>query len=1156
MKSMTTVSADYTILPGETEEGLFQIDGAPATAAFTVVNRGTIHSERAGGTHGVFAVNLGTWAAHFSNEGLVDVFNTDNSTAWGLFIANGSNLFTLSNTGEIRVRSAGRAFGIESDINGPLTNDGLIDVTASGGLATGVDFRSDTSFTNNDTITVTSDHGAVGIEVQELDNNTIVNNGSIVAQTTGAAGADDTVAIKIVTHFNYDADAPDIINNNYIEGDVAIRVVNQSSGPAVTVEWVENNGEIVGDIDLIFGADRIDNFGRITGDIFMGHGADVFDNSQGEFFVGVADLGAGQDHFVGNALAEVVVGGPGRDSIDGGDGADTLSGAGGSDTIHGGAGNDFIYGSGAGQTGTIASSAFISGLSSPATGAYTEQDPGFLYIVEKDTGVIWRVNESTGAKTVFLDIAQSDFLGGGERGVLGLAFHPVDDRFFVYLTDPQGDLQVRAFERSPSNPAVALTTSQLIIEIPKQTGFSNHNGGWIGFSPRDGYLYIATGDGGGGGDPSNNAQNVNSLLGKILRIGVDSDGFPNDPLRNYSIGAFNPFIGEDGADEIWAYGLRNPWRLAFDPRNGDLYIADVGQNAIEEVNYLQYQAGGGVGGANFGWRIMEGTQPYNPGGPGTPQPGDPSLVDPIYEYDHSVGNSITGGEIYVGSQAGFVGQYVFADFGSGHFFSLSVEDGVVDGEDRTGQLTGALPTNVVDFVTGTNGVLYAIGIGGTIWRITPSAGAEDVGDFLFGDAGNDTIDGGAGPDTLDGGTGADALVGGFGNDTFVVDDAGDVVTEASAGGIDQVNSSISYTLGANVEKLRLLGSDTINGDGNALNNVLTGNDGDNVLNGGAGADQLFGGDGNDTIFWDAGDDLANVLGGNGSDVIVFTSGAAPSSFVLGAHGFEAAEGRFTDTGANAWATRTEIYDALWRADVTIVVYDDGSRETTDYDEANSVNWVAFFTREDALLRTAETVLFFDDGVRDVTNFDADDSLFWERFVTRQDTLLRTTETLLIHDDGVRDTTNIDADDSFFWDSFVTRRDTLGRATETLLIHDDDVRDTTNIDADDSFFWDSFVTRRDALGQATETLLIHDDGVRDTTNIDAEDSVFWSSFVTRRDALGRTADTLLIYDDGRRDSTDYDEANAHDWANVVFRYDPSLVLQQTITTYDDGSVVII
>jgi len=452
---------------------------------------------------------------------------------------------------------------------------------------------------------------------------------------------------------------------------------------------------------------------------------------------------AGDDVYTGDGAVDVV---------DGGAGADTLSGFGGADTLNGGDGNDTLYGSSAGATNAIVVSTFITGLNTPVAGASTPGDPGFLYFLEKGSGVIWRVDATTGARTTFLDIPQNEFSAENERGALGLAFHPTDNsRFFVYLTDAEGDIQIREYSRS-ADPAVANTSWTLITEIDRGTA-NNHVGGWLGFSPEDGYLYFAPGDGGGSGDPNNNAQNLDVLHGKIIRIDVDGpDAFPADPLRNYAIPDDNPFVGIDGADEIWAYGLRNPWRMAFDPRNGDLYIGDVGQGAREEIDYLP----AGEGGVNFGWRIMEGNLPFNPGGPGTPQPGDPSLRLPVFDYPRTIGTTVTGGEVYVGPVEGFVGQYVFADFGSNRFFTLSVVDGAaVDVTNRTAQMTGATPTSVVDFVTGTDGRLYAIGIGGTVWLLTPGVGSEDVADTLNGGAGNDRLIGSVGNDILNGGANVD-----------------------------------------------------------------------------------------------------------------------------------------------------------------------------------------------------------------------------------------------------------------------------------------------------------------------------------------------------------------------------------------------------------------
>lgn len=565
-------------------------------------------------------------------------------------------------------------------------------------------------------------------------------------------------------------------------------------------------------------------------------------------------------------------------TLTGGAGADTLIGNGGADTLNGDDGDDILYGHSQGAVSTITVSSFTTGLAQPVAAATAPGDDGFFYVVEKASGIIWRVNDDTGARTQFLDIPNAQFLSNDERGVLGLAFHPEyvsNGRFFVYLTDAEGDIQIREYTRS-ANPAVANTTFSIVIEVPKQTGFANHNGGWIDFSPVDGYLYIATGDGGSGGDPFNYAQNLDVLLGKMLRIDVDGDDFPADANRSYAIPDDNPFVGEAGADEIYMYGLRNPWRNAFDPRNGNLYIADVGQGAREEVNFFATGAGAG---ANLGWRIMEGTQPYNPGPPGTPQPGDPSLILPVFEYDHSLGISITGGEVYTGGVTSFVGQYVFIDFGSERFWTYSPETG---GVLRDTQFTGATMGSVVEFVTGTDGALYAIGIGGTIWRITPGAGAEDVADTLNAGAGNDLLFGHAGNDVLNGGLG--------------VDTAGYSSTSTSATWVRAPNGAWAVTAGAE-------GADTLTGV-----ERLDFTDRDVILDN---AQQTFSGDGTSDILWRNASGLTvawSMLGAAKTGESV--AGAAPTEWSIDDSGDFSGDGRD---------------DILWRNDSGLIaIWADGA----------------------------------------------------------------------------------------------------------------------------------------------------------------------------------------------------------------------------------------
>jgi glucose/arabinose dehydrogenase len=253
----------------------------------------------------------------------------------------------------------------------------------------------------------------------------------------------------------------------------------------------------------------------------------------------------------------------------------------------------------------------------------------------------------------FLDIR--NLVGsGGERGLLSVAFHPryaQNGLFYVNYTNKSGNTVVARYSVSPSDPNRANVSSAVPILGVAQP-FQNHNGGQMQFGP-DGYLYIGMGDGGSGGDPGNRAQNLGDLLGKMLRIDVDS-GSP------YAIPPSNPFIGFAGArPEVWSYGLRNPWRFSFDRVTGDLWIADVGQGTWEEIDF---QPATSIGGENYGWRRMEGSHCFTP--PSNCNTG--TLVLPVIEYDHDQGCSVTGGSIYRGTRSPrFAGNYIYGDFCSG-----------------------------------------------------------------------------------------------------------------------------------------------------------------------------------------------------------------------------------------------------------------------------------------------------------------------------------------------------------------------------------------------------------------------------------------------------------------------------------------------------------
>jgi glucose/arabinose dehydrogenase len=294
------------------------------------------------------------------------------------------------------------------------------------------------------------------------------------------------------------------------------------------------------------------------------------------------------------------------------------------------------------------------GFVKPAAVTGAGDNSGRIFVVEQ-AGTI----EILGGGT-FLDISARVVDTENEEGLLGLAFHPdfaANGYFYVnYTYDVPGSTadttRVSRFQVSVADPNLADAGSELILlEIDQP--YDNHNGGDLHFGP-DGYLYIATGDGGGSGDPGDRARRLDNLLGKILRIDVDG-GNP------YAIPADNPFVGDGAArDEIWAYGLRNPWRFSFDRANGDLFIGDVGQGSREEIDY---QPASSVGGENYGWRCMEGDQEFNPAS----CTGE-TLTLPILVYDHGLGCAVTGGFLYRGNIGGLHGRYVFADYCSGRIW--------------------------------------------------------------------------------------------------------------------------------------------------------------------------------------------------------------------------------------------------------------------------------------------------------------------------------------------------------------------------------------------------------------------------------------------------------------------------------------------------------
>lgn len=284
--------------------------------------------------------------------------------------------------------------------------------------------------------------------------------------------------------------------------------------------------------------------------------------------------------------------------------------------------------------------------------------PGKLFVVEQ-AGRIISFDNQTGAtaKSTFLDIV-SRVKFSGEQGLLGLAFHPdfnTNGYFFVNYIDSNGDTVIARFQANADKSAADPNTEFQVLNV--QQPFSNHNGGQLAFG-KDGFLYIALGDGGSGGDPQGNAQNRVSLLGKLLRIDINTAANG----KNYTIPGANPFAGnsEGFREEIYAYGLRNPWRFSFDSKSNDLWLADVGQGAKEEVDLI-------VRGGNYGWNIREGKSCYQPSS-NCPTQG---LIDPVLDYSRALGESVTGGYVYRGKQVPtLIGSYLYGDFSSGRLWAV------------------------------------------------------------------------------------------------------------------------------------------------------------------------------------------------------------------------------------------------------------------------------------------------------------------------------------------------------------------------------------------------------------------------------------------------------------------------------------------------------
>lgn len=361
----------------------------------------------------------------------------------------------------------------------------------------------------------------------------------------------------------------------------------------------------------------------------------------------------------------------------------------------------------AGTLGNLTRETYATGLSRPVHMVPHPTVDGAFVVVEQ--GGTIRIVQNGAVTGLFLTVPVGS--SSGERGLFSIAFDPdfeTSGRFFVNHTNAAGTTVIARYKVDAGNPLLGDAATRAEVLTIAQP-FSNHNGGCISFGP-DGYLYIGMGDGGSAGDPGNRSQTPTTLLGKMLRIDVD---VPDDAVPRYAIPSDNPFVLANdppittGLPEIWAFGVRNPWKFTFDDygytaTNGML-MADVGQNAWEEINYEP----AGQGGTNWGWRLREGANPFNSSLPAAYLP----LTDPIFQYSHSLGSSISGGYVYRGAQmCSFIGRYFYADYVSGRVWSFELTDmgTATDNVDHSAALYPAGRTFISGFGRDTNGELYIL----------------------------------------------------------------------------------------------------------------------------------------------------------------------------------------------------------------------------------------------------------------------------------------------------------------------------------------------------------------------------------------------------------------------------------------------------------------
>jgi glucose/arabinose dehydrogenase len=381
----------------------------------------------------------------------------------------------------------------------------------------------------------------------------------------------------------------------------------------------------------------------------------------------------------------------------------------------------------------------VSGLERPVGLAFPPDGSGRMFILEQHVGRM-RVFDMANRELLAEPVLELGNLStGGEQGLLGMAFDPdyaSNGRFYVNVTVSNGTTEIRQYSTLSDNPNVVSPRGSRVLLSYSQP-FSNHNGGWIDFGP-DGHLYIASGDGGSGFDPGNRAQRLDTLLGKMLRIDVDgTDGSTGE----YGIPPDNPFVAMEGArPEIWALGLRNPWRNSFDRLTGDLYIGDVGQGEIEEISF---QSGDSPGGENYGWRVMEGTLcSDNSQAGGNPPCDSPLFVPPIHEYRHPTGLAVVGGYVYRGQAIPWLrGTYFFADYVTTRIWSFRYDGAdVTEFADRTSELDPGRQIGLISsFGEDRQGEIYIVDMdAGAVYRIV--TGEEQPAGDLDNDCDVDLAD--------------------------------------------------------------------------------------------------------------------------------------------------------------------------------------------------------------------------------------------------------------------------------------------------------------------------------------------------------------------------------------------------------------------------------